>query len=237
MRNPGSDHSIDVTAVRRFLTEASPDEERERILQAAFEDAEFAEWIEAVEMELADEYVLGLLSPSEREGFEKRIERNPATQDAVAMSSLLTKRFRKRRIGPTSLLAAAAAILTVVLLPSVWRQSAPPTQTAVDTERIVTSPPVVTWNLVPGRQRDPGRPSNVFGRPSTDARISFRLGERGNGELKARIETPEGIVVWRGAAQTADGTLYITEVPAVLLPEPDYILFVDGHPAFPFSIR
>jgi hypothetical protein len=147
----------------------------------------------------------------------------------------LTKQFQQKRIGLGWLLAAAAAILTVLVIPFVGDQPTPrPIETtATETPEIT----VVVWELSAGRQRGALQTANLFPRPGADAVIEFRVRAQGREDLSARIETPEGSIIWQGAAQKSPELgLYSLRVPAVTLPERDYILFVGELPAFPFTI-
>jgi hypothetical protein len=223
--------------LRRFLLSQCTEEEEERVLAAAFDDSDFAERLEAMEVEIADEYVLGELTQAERDGFELRLERNPASQDSVAMSEALVRRYRKRRLSPWWWAVAAAAacvgfLVLVTLLPkAVDAPSGPLPVTQELAERIVV------WRLTPGLVRSSQASRNRFTHPGADAVIDFRVNTAKPTQSKSRIETVEGDTLWSGVSEPVGAGQISVRVPARLLPRDDLILFVDGLPSLTFSIR
>lgn len=82
----------------RYLLNDLGDQEREQIEEKYFNDTDFLDQIDAVEAELIDKYVLGLLSADEREKFERYILNSRSQQQKVEFDKELIDLVEQERL-------------------------------------------------------------------------------------------------------------------------------------------
>jgi anti-sigma factor RsiW len=223
--------------LRRFLLSQCTEDEEDRVLRAVFDDPEVAERLETVEFRLADAYVLGELTQLEREGFEQRLARNPASREAVTLSQALIGRFGKKKSYAPWWFAAAAAFALAILFPLTREKPTPVLETQQPMPKVEAR--VVIWELSPGLTRSTQAARNRFEHPGADAILEVRIRAAKPDRFESRIETVEGKVLWRGISEpvTTSSELISFRVPASLVPRNDLILFVDTLPATPFFVE
>jgi hypothetical protein len=83
----------DHSRAQRFLVGDIPEEERDRLEEKLFADDAFFESLEALEEEMADDYVRGRLSPQDRTLFEQRLNLSSGLRRKVGLARALLARF------------------------------------------------------------------------------------------------------------------------------------------------
>ncbi|MBM3725966.1 MAG: hypothetical protein FJW40_11145 [Acidobacteria bacterium] len=214
----------DRSEVRRFLLDASDAAETDRIAQVLVLSESFAWFVEAVEAELASEYVRENLSVDDRRRFEERLSRSPGTREQVEFARTLEGVLAKRKRRPRwpAFAAAVAAMLAPILF---WLGSQAPVQ-------------VASLVVRPGLNRGgSGLATHSFAAGDQSLIIEVELS--GPCEIQSsliRIESVDkGTTAWSGNAACRSGRLNLT-VPRTVLPSGDYVIHGDGISGAPFRV-
>ena len=240
MRDPDSHHYIDGMALRRFVLGTSSEEEAKQIEAALLNHPEALERLEAEEMQVADEYVLGVLPGEEQQHFEKRMALSPECRDSVELSRALFSRYRRESRVPRWWLGVAASLVLIAVSLMVWQARKPSTPPVVSSSQSATPAAVpaqvVFWRLRGGQTRGANDAVNEFTHPGPDKIIEIRLPVRSSKNVPIVIEAVDSTVVWRGQTILKSGELAV-QIPASELPRADLIIFPTGYPAFSLTIH
>jgi len=185
----------------RYLLGELPEEECIKVEQDCLENDEIFEQLEAVEAELTDDYVRGVLSESRRKEFEKRLLTAPGGAENVNLARLITGRTGRRRSLIASLKAwiagvglnarlvqvsavavTLALVITIVLFSPLGLKSP---QTPVAQSRPPTGQPATVQPTAPIREHASPQP------PLTATFTLISGGVRGEGEAN-EIKIPRG---------------------------------------------
>ena len=92
-----------------YLLGALPEAETERLDELSITDDEFAESLQAAEMDLVDAYVLGELTGADLEKFKTHYLASPARREKVEFAKVLQSFGEQESTGPLATTAAAPA--------------------------------------------------------------------------------------------------------------------------------
>jgi len=249
-----SDDGTSGDVIRRYALGALSGAQLEEAETRLLTDDDFADDLDAIEAELADEYVAGELTASEHAQFAERLRRSATLRERVAAAHILADAGARHR--PTAranafgrwLLAAAAG--AVIMAGGFWMTRSTPVvppaggnaPAPVPTPPAVTTPdprpaPVATIVLFGAVVRDETTvPAFVVRDTSGQVRIEIHL-DAGDDypSYDVAIETGSGRIVTArqamSAAKDAGGPVVIVEVPAEQLPPGRYAARISGRRA------
>jgi hypothetical protein len=126
-----SDPTKDKQTSTEYLLGALPEAETERLDELSITDDEFAELLQAAEMDLVDAYVLGELTGADLEKFKTRYLASPARREKVEFAKVLQSFGEQESTGP---LARTGAAPTRRGRLAAWGL-------------FITPPPILQWGL------------------------------------------------------------------------------------------
>jgi hypothetical protein len=210
--------------LERYLLGDVSDEERVEIEETYFADDEEFESLMEIHDDLVDSYARGLLTPEERERFERRYLISEAGVERVEFARTLARKTSRRRISARRL--AVAASIALVALAAAWlvfvsvrRSAAPPARE--HREQAVTphgpqfpptpppaiphgSPPrataetaVMTLLLSPAGTRESGASTDLVLRPAPQwVRVELLVEDDRFDSYGVELQDVEGRVLW-----------------------------------------
>jgi hypothetical protein len=245
------------SALVRYLLGTLPREDEERFDELSIVDPEFAERLRAIEHDLADAYVRGELSGSDRERWQQRHLISSQGLEDLQLAEALAARERRQAGRRPSLtffwgLAAAAvvALVTVAAYLAIQRHTAPPASvvaTGAPTKapgapaalpQPQRTPPAaeslfVALTLAPSTRSLAEPPTLVVPAGTSDVRLTLRLEPNVYSRYDVAIrDLTSSAIVWRAAhleaGQTADGKALAVTIPAATLQSRRYLISVTG---------
>ncbi len=240
--------------IRAYLLAMLPDFERSRIEQELLTQPETREILDAIEVDLIDDYLTGDLSPEEIRHFEQDFLTSPARCEKLAFAaaflrSLPTPRppLWRRLIGklrgpglrPLAFGAVAAASAGIMLLLVHSWARRPEAGQRPASQSVAHQPSGAPANipafvLTPGVLRGEGGP-RALAIPAGIALIRLqgdmpRLHR--TWRYRARLRTLDGDEIWNAAVTPGGAHPYLLDVliPTRTLPEGDYLMTVEGAP-------
>jgi anti-sigma factor RsiW len=238
----------DEALLTRYLLGELPEHECSRIEQDCLADSRIFDQLEAIEAELTDDYVRGVLRGQRRRQFEKRVLAH-APRPQLQLAELITGCARPQASFLLRVSALAAAVLLAMGMgwfllrhsspkpaqPQVARNTQPvpppqptPTQTAPP-----KTPVIATFVLIPGGVRGDGE-ANEIRVPSGASQVRFRIDRPANEyrSYDASLNRVEGagLLVRRNIKprRTATGITLLIDVPAKVVPVGASVLTLTG---------
>jgi hypothetical protein len=237
-------------ALVRYLLGMADREDEERFDELSVADAAFAERLRAIEHDLADAYVRGELSPSDRERWEARYLASPHGRDDLALAESLAARevretpARRRSWIPWGVAAAAVLFVTAIAGYLVTHQApAAPTVARQPEQPPVTKPAeaqppvaqVVALTLAPSLRSLDEPATLTIPRGTTDVKLTLRLdgNEYDHYSIVLRDLTSNS-VEWHSSEMVAEGTevnrSLVVSIPASTLHTRRYLISVSAGP-------
>jgi hypothetical protein len=242
-----ADHSLEADEIVRYLLGDLPEEERQRVERAYFENEGSYRRLLEIEDDLAGCWARGELSGKQREYFVKRLLASETGRSKAQFAQALAKVAGRLTVGTASQSARptrgilvwmpAAAALTLAVLGGIEVRRLQMRVTALDAQleagraRAVRMPdqPLPSFLLLPGLTRGPEALRQLAlpaGAVSVRFQLQFPAG-RPDGPLAARLVLADGHEVWSGmAAAGGDRTAEVVVPAAVLVPE-EYDLTIE----------
>ncbi len=250
------DRTNDALLTRYLLGELSA-EECSKVERDCLDDDSIFEQLEAIEAELADDYVRGVLDGRRRKEFEKRVLSTPGGLALLESSKMMIGSDARRR-PPLSYwkawMAVAAALTLFVALGwfTLERRSAQPPRKQVATSfgpkaapvsappAAVKTPLIATFVLISGGVRGEGE-TNEITIPSNAKIVRFRIDLLANeySSYDASLNRVEGERLFvQNHLKPRRSTLFV-ELPAAILPLGTSILTLtgNGEPVGKYVIR
>jgi hypothetical protein len=236
----------------RYLLGTADREDEARFDELSVTDATFAERLRAIEHELADAYVRGELSPSDRDRWEARYLVSQHGRDDLTLAEALAARDEPKSSAPglSSIMwgLAAAAVLFVAVATGylVSHRSGPAPQTvarqpptpAAGAPRD-TQPPsagVVAFTLMPSIRSIDEPPKLTIPAGTTDVKLTLRLdGDEYRVYGLTLRDLASNTVAWRSSDVTAEGSganrSLVVSIPASTFQTGRYLVNVNAGPA------
>ncbi len=247
------DPTNDALLTRYLLGELSA-EECSKVERDCLDDDKFFEQLEAIEAELADDYVRGALDRRRRKQFEKRVLNTQGGLALIESSNIMIGSDARRRppISPWKASMAVAAALTFFVglgwftlerhppLKQVATSVAPKAAPVSATPSGVKAPPIATFVLISGSVRGEGE-TNEIKIPSNAKTVRFRIDLLSNEyrTYDASLNRVEGQRLFvQNHLKPRRSTLFV-ELPASKLPSGTSILTLtaNAEPVAKYVIR
>jgi hypothetical protein len=239
----------DADLVRYLLGTADRDDE-ERFDELSVTDAAFAERLRAIEHDLADAYVRGELSPSDRARWEARYLASPHGRDDLALAEALAARDEtpapRRSWIPWGFAAAAMLFVTAVAGYLVTHQAPGAPQTVARQPEPLPAgrpaeaqPPVahiVALTLAPSVRSIQEPPTLTIPRGTSEVKLTLRLeGNEYNHYSVALRDLTSNSVEWRSSEMAAEGSdanrSLVVSIPASTFQTRRYLISVSAGPS------
>jgi hypothetical protein len=230
-----TNNAPDDALLTRYLLGELPENECDRIEQDCLTDDQLFEQLQAIEAELTDDYVRGVLRGPKRRQFEKRILTH-APRPNLQLAELITGRVAPQRSWPLRVFALAATLALATGIGLFFFRHSPPhpaqPQTARNTQPIPSPPPptpalakpiIATFSLTPGGVRGDGE-ANEIRIPSGSSQVRFRidLPSREYQTYDASLNRAEGdrLLLLRNIKprRSPTGATLLIDLPAHVLP-------------------
>ncbi len=241
----------DDALLTRYLLGELPADECRRIEQDCLDDDQLFERLEAIEAEVTDDYVRGVLAGPQRRQFEQRVLTR-AQRPKLQLAELITGYGRPQWSLLLRVSAMAASLALALGLgwfflkrsspqpaqPRVSRSiqpvaPSPPPQPAASLPAAVPSPAIATFLLTPGGVRGDGH-ANEISLPAGATQVRFRMdlpvNEYKTYEASLNRVEGESLFVQKGVKPRAakNGVTLFVVIPAGTLPTGASILTLRG---------
>lgn len=222
----------------RYLLGETLETETTLFEERLLSDSILFEHLSAVEADLIDTYLHGVLPPERQVRFEERFFASETQRSKVQNAMLLSRRAtsaslrsRRRIVWRIASLAAVAAALLVSIVVMKWNSIIRVNEAAPANQALV----ILSTRLAPTLERGAGREQTISIPVGTDVvRIQVDISKAvGYSSYTATLETADGKQVWRrGELPSPNGSelgLLNVDIPASAFENGVYVVVLEGE--------